>query len=106
MPIRPVSVSALLKAVKIAKNNPRAEFVVPGDWPMLSVDVLAMWRQGVQARCNRGLRIAPDCFDLIHDARCINDYARGIRHSGCRGLLRTARMRARYPHINNQEASC
>lgn len=38
------------------------------------------------------------------DAREVNDYyGRRLRHSGCRGLLRTPEMQRRYPEVNTQE---
>lgn len=102
MAIQPASTAALIKAVQIAKTNPHARFRVPGGFDMKSKDVLEMWRSGVMNRCNRGLRIAADNFDLAWDAARINEYQRRIRRSGCRNLLRTPEMKARYPHIDNQ----
>jgi len=41
--------------------------------------------------------------DYAHDARTISDYlTKRIRHTGARNLLRTAEMKAKYPHIDNQ----
>jgi len=43
-------------------------------------------------------------FALEADRRKVEDYCqRRMIHSGCRNHLSTARMRRRYPHINNQE---
>lgn len=115
MSIRPKSTAALLLAVKVARQNPQAQFPVPGDSPMTATDVLRMWSRGVDARASRGLpelsargqqrhadmlRLQQDlAIDLIK----VDDYLlRRIRHTGCRNLLRTAAMQARYPHINNQ----
>jgi hypothetical protein len=105
--IRPRSITALLQAVRIAKANPYARFEVPGNFSMDSQDVLRMWSDGLMAKCNRGLpQLTPTqrrrYLDTRLDARVINDYARGIRSSGSRGMLRTARMQRLYPHINNQ----
>ena len=103
MAIQPASTAALIKAVQIAKTNPHARFAVPGSFHLTSKDVLEMWKSGLMARCNRGLTVAPDDFDLRWDAMRINEYVgKRIRHSGCRNLLRTAKMKARYPHIDNQ----
>lgn len=107
MTIRPKSTAALLQAVKIARANPHARFDVPGNFSLYSDDVLRLWRSGVDARASRGLPALSQRAERFHadmqiDARRINDYASGIRHTGCRGLLRTAAMQARYPHINNQ----
>jgi hypothetical protein len=38
----------------------------------------------------------------IKDARLINDYLRGARHSGSLNLLSEAKNRKKYPHINSQ----
>ena len=38
----------------------------------------------------------------IKDARLINEYQQGARHSGSRNLLSEAKNRKKYPHINNQ----
>jgi len=44
-----------------------------------------------------------DYADFAHDARLINDYlSKRIRHSGSRNLLRHPKMKALYPHIDNQ----
>lgn len=107
--IYPNSISALLEAVRLAKANPLMQFRVKGDpWGMDSRDVLSMWRRGVDARASRGLPVftpaQEEAFqDLRLDAQRINEYAARIRHSGCRNLLRTPKMKRRYPHIDNQE---
>lgn len=108
MTIRPKSTAALLEAVKVARANPAARFDVPGQFPLSSAEVLLLWRNGVQARASRGLPALSARGERFHadmqdDARRINEYVgQRIRHSGCRNLLRTAAMQARYPHINNQ----
>lgn len=108
MAIYPKSVAALLAAVRLAKRDPNARFSGPGIWPDLrSTDILRLWRQGVDRRASRGLpQYAGHEWqrfdDLQWDARRINEYACRIRHSGCRNLLRTPRMKVRYPHIDNQ----
>lgn len=107
MPIKPTSITALLAAVRIAKSNPDARFSVPGHFDLDAQDVLALWGRGVNARASRGLPVfskkaQTDFEDLLIDARRINEYASGIRHSGCRGLLRHPRMKRRYPHIDIQ----
>ncbi|SRR5258708_4174405 len=38
----------------------------------------------------------------IRDARFINDYQQGARHSGSHNLLSEAKNRKKYPHINCQ----
>jgi hypothetical protein len=38
----------------------------------------------------------------INDARLINDYQRGGRHSGSRNLLSKTKNKEKYPHIDNQ----
>lgn len=108
MSIRPKSTAALIEAVKVARADPRALFPVPGGFPLTAGDVLALWERGVHARASRGLpQLTPQQerrhADLQVDARRINDYVgQRVRHTGCRGLLRDARMQRRYPHINNQ----
>jgi hypothetical protein len=108
MTIRAKSTTALLQAVKIARENPRALFNVPGDFPMRADDVLRMWERGVQARASRGLPELTAAQERRHcdlkvDARRINEYiGQRIRNTGSRGLLRDARMQRKYPHINNQ----
>ena len=103
MTIRPKSTAALIQVVRIAKTNQNARFPVRGSFDMTSSDVLAMWSSGLMARCNRGLTIGSDDLDLRWDAMRINEYiGKRIRNSGCRNLLRTAKMKARYPHIDNQ----
>lgn len=108
MSIRPISTAALLQAVKIARQDPRHLFPVPGQFPLRADDVLTLWTRGVQARASRGLpvlsaRAERRHADLQVDARRINEYVgQRIRNTGCRGLLRDAAMQARYPHINNQ----
>ena len=39
---------------------------------------------------------------LKRDARIINEYHNRRRHSGCRNLLNTKELKARYPHVDNQ----
>lgn len=108
MSIQPKSTAALLQAVKIARANPHALFSVPGDFPLRSDDVLRLWQRGVHARASRGLpQLTPAqerrYADLQVDARRVNEYVgQRIRHSGCSGLLRDARMQRQYPHINRQ----
>lgn len=109
MSIRPTSTRALLQAVRLAKQCPQARFAVPGSFDLTSADVLDMWRRGVDARASRGLpQVSPAqeiaYSDLRWDATQVNDYACGVRHSGCRNLLRTVSMKRRYPHIDNQPA--
>lgn len=112
MSICPKSTAALLQAVKIARSNPYARFPVPHDVPLPSAEVLALWQRGVHARASRGLPQLTDAqerrhFDLQVDARRINEYVgQRLRSTGSRGLLRDARMQARYPHINNQPRDC
>lgn len=106
----PKSWSALIRAVKLAKLDPGASFSVPGDWPLSSRDVMQLWERGVHARASRGLPILSArqlrrYDDLKIDALRINEYRRGIRSSGCRGLLRDQRMKRKYPHIDNQSCS-
>lgn len=102
MSIRYKSTGHLVQAVNIARANPNAKFSVPGDFPLGSAEILANFRKGVMARCNRGLVIADDqkFIDLLCDARIINDAAKRIRWSG-RNLLRTPALIARYPQIHN-----
>lgn len=107
MTTRPKSTAALLQAIKLARENPSARFDIPGHFPLYAGDVLNLWERGVHARASRGLPALSQRAERFHtdmqiDARRINDHARGIRHTGCRGLLRTTAMQARYPHINNQ----
>jgi hypothetical protein len=40
--------------------------------------------------------------DLAHDARFINDYASGIRHTGCHNILNLPEMQKKYPNVNTQ----
>jgi hypothetical protein len=43
--------------------------------------------------------------DLRCDAQTVNDYyARRLRHTACRNILRTPELRARYPHVSTQSA--
>ena len=105
--IRPKSPTALLQAVRIARQNPRARFEVPGQFPLDSSDVLRLWERGVHARASRWIELTEaqerEHELLLHDARVINDYVgKRIRHTGCRNLLRHPGMKARYPHIDNQ----
>ena len=102
MTINYTSPAALTRAVRVAKANPNARFDVPGDWPLTSAEVLANFQRGLMTRCNRGLDTGDDAsfHELQHDARIINDAARGVRWSG-RNLLRNAEMIQRYPDIHN-----
>lgn len=105
--IRPKSTAALIQAVKIAKANPRASFRVPGHHSLKAWEVLRMFRDGVMARCNRGIELTPaqewNHDEMQLDARTINDYCgKRIRNTGCQNILRNLKMRAKYPHINNQ----
>jgi hypothetical protein len=108
MHARPISAGALVRAVRIARADPDAQFRVPGDWPMSAADVLNLWRRGVDARASRGLpatsaRAARRLADLRHDLPIVEDYLhRRIRRTGCRNLLRDRWMQQRYPHIHNQ----
>jgi hypothetical protein len=106
MATRPISITALLSAVKLAKANPQMTFTVKKGQPITSKDVLTLWRNGIAQKCARGAELTPRQHarhdDLAIDARRIQEYRQGMRCSGCRGLLRDARMRRRYPHINNQ----
>lgn len=43
--------------------------------------------------------------DTAWDRDRIAEYARRIRYSGCRNLLRTPHYKKLYPHIDNQEVS-
>ncbi|MBQ0918276.1 hypothetical protein KBW71_07450 [Hydrogenophaga aromaticivorans] len=107
--IKPKSLGALCEAVRLSKANPHMEFGVKGDVSvMTSHDVLAMWRSGVDARASRGLHqltLAQEkrYSDTQWDAQKVNEYASGVRSSGCRNLLRSPRMKRRYPHVDNQE---
>lgn len=61
------------------------------------------WAQRVVLCATRSL--TPEYqLNLWLDCRTVRDYARGIRHTGCTGLLRTLEMQRRYPHINRQPA--
>ena len=105
--LRPKSPAALLAAVRLARSEPGAMFPVPGGFPLTSAQLLAFWRKGVDARASRGLKaLSPDeeesFEDLRWDAARVNEWKAGIRHSGCRNLLRTPAMKRRYPHIDNQ----
>lgn len=106
--IYPNSICALLEAVRLAKANPLMQFRVKGDpWGMDSRDVLSMWRRGVDLRASRGLPVfTPEQEEVYQDLRLdamrINEYAARVRHSGCRNLLRTQKMKRLYPHIDNQ----
>ena len=53
-------------------------------------------------RCNRGLQLGdPERYwNLVHDARVINDSKCRIRHSG-RNLLCDPRMARRFPMVHN-----
>jgi len=95
------SPGALVRAVRIAKENPDRRFEVQHDFPLYSADILANFQKGLMLRCNRGLSIVDDhrFQDLKHDARVINDAARGIRWPG-NNLLRSKKLIRRFPHIN------
>lgn len=106
--IVPKSYAALIEAVRIAKKNPHSRFPVNGDrFGLTAQEVLLMWRRGVDARASRGLKQLTAeqeqrYSDTQWDALKINEYASRIRHSGCRNLLRTAKLKRRYPHVDNQ----
>lgn len=115
MTTRPKSPAALVQAVRIAREDPRATFRVSGDFDMNAGDVLRMWTRGVQARASRGLpalsargerryaELQRHQRDLALDQRVVDDYVqRRIRQTGSSGLLRTEWMRKLYPHINCQ----
>lgn len=72
-------------------------------------EILQAISYGVHDRINRhlpwrnGRRWQDEAYHAMRtDAIHVNEYQR-IRHSGCRGLLRTPELQRRYPHINCQE---
>lgn len=102
MAIRYKSAGALVRAVRIARANPGMLFQVPNDFPLQAEEVVANFQAGLMKRCNRGMNIGDDARfqDLRHDARVINDSAKGIRWSG-RNLLLNHKMAKRFPNIHN-----
>lgn len=101
--IHSLSIVALMKAVKIARENPHAVFKVPGSFGMTAADVLSLWSRGVMGRCSRGLPDLGrhDTEDWRHDQRVIHDWTqRRTVHPG-RNVLKVPELRRRYPEINN-----
>ncbi len=103
MIIAPKSTAALLKAVRAARANPYIMFDVPGRFPISADDVIRMFRDGLMARCNRGMPSVEgrhDIEDWRHDQSVIQDAHRRIRRSG-RNILRIPALKVKYPHIDN-----
>ncbi len=101
--IAPKSTAALLKAVRAARANPYIMFNVPGRFPLSADDVIRMFRDGLMARCNRGMPSVEGRYEIEdwrHDQRVIQDAHRRIRRSG-RNILRIPALKVKYPHIDN-----
>lgn len=102
----------LLAAARFCKAHPEGRLAT-GMWidpTWTATDFWRWFRTCLHTKINRDdtrawRKLRADYqADLAHDVRLINDYTgRRIRHSGSRGLLRTAELRRRYPHINTQE---
>ena len=102
----------LLATARWLKAHPTG-LVPTGMWITQTWSAADFWqwfRTCLHAKINRGdtrpwRKLRTDYqSDLAHDARLINDYTgRRIRCTGSRGLLRTAELRRRYPHIDTQE---
>lgn len=100
------STAALLKAVRAARANPYIMFDVPGRFPLSADDVIRMFRDGLMARCNRGMKSVEGRYDIEdwrHDQRVIQEAHRRIRRPG-RNVLRIPILKARYPDIDNYMA--
>jgi hypothetical protein len=111
--MRVSSTGALIRAYKTFKNAKPDELFYMGNkvWPTdhWNRDYFFNWfreclNNKINAHDPRFVQ-PPENYerDLRHDVQCVRDYARGIRHSGCRNLLHLDEFKKRYPHINNQE---
>lgn len=95
--------SKIVQAKKFFEANPTGK-VTTGiwtdpTWTKASFD--AWFRKCLLEKCGGGQYTARQ-WDKLRDARTVNEYMRGIRHSGCSGLLRDPKMQKKYPHINRQ----
>jgi hypothetical protein len=98
---------SLIATYRAAKTwEPDAPFVRTSWHEVLTAQEWLAWFRGcLNAKINRGMYIPDDEYmhDLEHDRRVVEAfYHQGVRHRGCRGLLRTRLMQHRYPHVNNQ----
>jgi hypothetical protein len=101
----------LLAAYRFFEQCPDGQ-IRTGMWeqPTWTADEFRGWFRGcLHAKINRNdrrpWRKLDDAYQLslAIDARTVNDYyARRMRHTGCRNILRTPELRRRYPHVNSQ----
>lgn len=102
----------LLTAAHWCKTHPHGR-ITTGMWEDPDWTTAEFWRwfmRCLHAKINRQdqrtWRKLSDEYQLAQalDALVIRGYyGHRIRHTGCRGLLRTPELRRRYPHIDRQE---
>lgn len=99
----------LIECYRFLQANPTGTIYVEYGTVWTKSEFLAWFHRCLNNKINREDRRAwrklTDEYqlDLWRDAREINRYmGQRVRHTGCSGLLRTAEMRQRYPHINRQ----
>ncbi len=99
-----INTSNLVAAYKFFKQNPEGS-ITTGIWtmPNMTRAEFKKWFVSCLHKKTGGEALTEKDWDLIWDARVVNEYyGKRIRHSGSRGMLRTEKMRKKYPHINNQ----
>ena len=101
---------ALLEAGRLYRTDPAAVLTV-NVWPpeaWARADFRRWFMTCLHNKVNRQDRrqwrkLTPAYQDgLSHDARIVNDSARGVRWSGC-NLLSTPELKRRYPAVDNPE---
>lgn len=104
------TITKLLETKRYFAGNPNGRVKVDWctSWNKYQFD--AWFMRCLHAKINRQdartwRKLDPDYQDaLTGDGRKIHDYTmRRIRHSGCHNFLRTPEMKARFPHIDNQD---
>src|SRR5579859_3814962 len=100
------SAKTIIAAKRFSAEHPTG-CINTGIWhnPTFTKEEFYAWFRKCLKEKTGGRRYADREMAKLIDARLVNDYQRGIRHSGCRNLLREPKNRVRYPHINNQAFS-
>jgi len=97
------TVQSILAAKRFFDNCPEGR-IPAGIWyqPTYTKEEFYAWFRRCLNEKTRGSPYTPREVAKLRDARLINDYCRGARHSGSRHLLSEPKNRKRYPHIDNQ----
>jgi hypothetical protein len=97
----------MIRAFEFYQQNPKGKMRLPDGGTFTFAEFRRWFREKLNEKINSLGRLASideEKYDaLAWDARIINGYfAQRLRMSGCRNLLRSPKMKARYPEIDNQ----